>query len=50
VRSDESGVAEAALDDLDAQAAHCLDVRGVPYERGDLEIAVSLDKDSKDSA
>jgi hypothetical protein len=38
------------LDDLDAQATDCLDVIGVPYERGDLEVRVSLDEVSEHSA
>ena len=47
LRRDDIGIAEAALDDLDAQVAHRLDVQGVPHQRSDLEIGVGLDKVGK---
>lgn len=50
LRSNEIGIAEAALDDLDAQVAHRLDVQGVPHERSDLEIGVGLEEVSKHRA
>jgi len=50
LRSNEIGIAEAALDDLDAQVAHRLDVQGVPHQRSDLEIGVGFDEVSKHRA
>ena len=47
LRRDEIGIAEAALDDLDAQVAHGLDVQWVPHQRRDLEIGVGLDEVGK---
>ena len=47
LRRDKVGIAEAALDDLDAQVAHRLNVQGVPHQRGDLEIGVGLDEVGK---
>ena len=47
MRRDEIGIAKATLNDLDAQVADGLNVRGVPHERCDLELWVGLDKLSK---
>ena len=44
MRGDEVDIAEAALDDLDAQGADGLDVRGVPHKRDDLEVREGLDE------
>ena len=41
---DEFGIAEAAFDDLDAQARNRFDVRGVPHQRSELEVGVGLDE------
>ena len=47
MRRDEIGIAKATLNDLDAQVADGLNMRGVPHERCDLELRVGLDKLSK---
>lgn len=50
MRRDEIGIAEATLNDLDAQVTDRLEVRGVPHERRELELRVGLDELSKHSA
>ena len=50
LRRDEIGIAEATLNDLDAQATDRFNVGGIPHERRELELRVGLDKLSKHSA